>query len=198
MSERSLALFDFDGTITSKDSLKAFLIYSRGKARYYWGLILLSPYIALYFLSIVSRQWIKERLITYFFNAVPIVEFDKISDQFVEEKIPQMLRVKAVERINFHLSKGDRVIVISASPENWVKTWADQHGCETVATRLKTDNGRITGKIFGKNCQGKEKVHRIKSYLNINRYSQIYTYGDTRGDRPFLALGNHVYYKPFR
>ena len=67
-----------------------------------------------------------------------------------------------------------------------------------LGTKLMTRNGKITGKIDGKNCHGSEKVCRIEERYNLSDYTDIYCYGDTRGDKPMLELGTIKFYKPFR
>jgi phosphoserine phosphatase len=63
---------------------------------------------------------------------------------------------------------------------------------------MEVADGKITGMFEGMNCHGEEKVLRIKKHLDPQEYTLIYTYGDTKGDRPMLALGTHSHYKPFR
>jgi hypothetical protein len=63
----TLALFDFDGTITNKDSLLHFTAYAKGKTSLNMGLIILSPLIILNKIGIVSSQLVKNKFLTYFF-----------------------------------------------------------------------------------------------------------------------------------
>ncbi len=198
MRPQSIAIFDFDGTITSKDTLGPFIIFTRGRWRYYLGLVLLSPILIGFFLKLVSRHKVKESLFTFFFKSTSAALFDEWSRKFVRKKLPGLIRAKALERIRFHLSNNDKVLVVSASPESWVKQWAALNGCDALGTCLEKENGKLTGKISGKNCQGVEKVYRINEFLNMENYDKISTYGDTPGDRPFLQLGHFRHYKPFR
>jgi phosphatidylglycerophosphatase C len=90
------------------------------------------------------------------------------------------------------------VIVVSASAESWIAPWAASHQLELLCTKLEVVHGKITGKIAGENCNGAEKVSRIKAHLDINDYGRIIVYGDSKGDREMLALGTESHYKPFR
>jgi phosphatidylglycerophosphatase C len=63
---------------------------------------------------------------------------------------------------------------------------------------LEVKNGVVTGKIDGKNCNGKEKAKRIKQAINLNEYDSIYAYGDSAGDKQMLALATYTYYKNFK
>lgn len=198
MKKKSLALFDFDGTVTSKDSLFAFLVFSRGWIRFILGMLFLSPVLAAFKLGLVQNWKAKELLLTYFFKDMSEPAFQQLCTRFTAEVIPRIIRKKARERIESHVREGDRVVIVSASPENWVGLWAREYDLEWVATRLRVDAGKLTGKFSGKNCHGMEKVARVRVYLNLSEYHEIYTYGDSKGDLPLINLGTKKYYKPFR
>lgn len=195
---RDLAMFDFDGTITKRDTLSAFIIYTKGPIRFLFGMLLLSPVMLLFSLRILSRKRAKEQILTYFFKGMKETEFQVLCKQFSTHRITWMLWDQAMARIQKHASTGDRIVVVSASPENWVKEWATTHGLEYIATRLEVVDERLTGKILGENCQGMEKVHRVKAYLRLDEFTKIHTYGDSSSDWPFLDLGTNKYFKPFR
>lgn len=90
-----------------------------------------------------------------------------------------------------------RIIIVSASLENYLKPWCEAEKLELLATRLETDNSIYTGKILEKNCNGKEKELRLRNYLNLDEYVTIIAYGNSNGDKEMLALANQAFYKPF-
>jgi phosphatidylglycerophosphatase C len=193
-----LILFDFDGTITTKDTLLAFTKYAIGGVRFSLGLILLSPVLIIQKMGLVSAQKTKEIFLSYYFKGMPLVEFDQKCSGFVEQSLSSMIRPGALAAIKGYIKNGDRVIVVSASPQNWITPWADPLGAEVLSTQLEIKSGRLTGNILGKNCNGVEKVSRIKKHLSLESYSHIIAYGDTSGDKEMLALAGEKYYKPFR
>lgn len=93
---------------------------------------------------------------------------------------------------------GAEVVVVSASPENWIIDWCKQMELKCIATRLQVLDKKITGKINGTNCHGEEKVRRIRELYDLTSYHSIYCYGDTSGDLPMLSLGTIRFFKPFR
>lgn len=198
MSSRALALFDFDGTITYHDSLLSFIRFVKGPVRLGLGLLFLSPVLIGFRIGIIANWRAKQILFTHFFKGMARPEFQRMCEQFSHEIVPGMIRPKATERIYQHLAQGDRVVVVSASPEDWVGIWAKSNGLEWISTRLQCNEGKLTGKISGKNCHGEEKVVRIKSYLNLTEFTEIHTYGDSPGDLPMVNLGTVKHYKPFR
>ena len=87
--------------------------------------------------------------------------------------------------------------IVSASPEHWIEAWAKNYGMEVVSTKLRFVNDRFEA-IDGINCNGEEKVRRIKQAFNLEEYDKVIAFGDTKGDHPMLALADEKHYKPFR
>lgn len=195
---KEIAFFDFDGTITNKDTMLEILKFHKGWWGMYWGLFSISPWLIAMKLGIISNSRAKERLLTRFFKNMPVEEFQRTCDQFSEQVLPRLLRPGALVQIQKYQQLKTPVVIVTASAENWVKKWCCANGIVCIATRLDTSDGRITGKISGENCHGMEKVRRIKEYYDLREYQTIYAYGDTNGDKPMLALATIAYYKPFR
>jgi phosphatidylglycerophosphatase C len=197
-SHSSIAFFDFDGTITSKDTLAELVKFQKGKFKYYTGLVFLSPALILFKLGLISNHRAKEILLEFFFKGMPVSDFNARCREFAETRLPMLFRKGALSEIRRHLQNNTPVVIVTASPENWVLPWCQQYNLECIATRLKVRNGRLTGKISGQNCSGEEKVRHILKRYNLSYYTKIYAYGDTPGDLPMLSLATDSYYKPFK
>jgi phosphatidylglycerophosphatase C len=196
--KKRLVLFDFDGTLTTRDTLAEIMIHYHGSVKYKLGLIILSPVILLYLLKVMANHRAKQRFISWYVKGENIDRFNNACRDFSLNVVPKLLRPGAQEMINHYKSTGATVAVVSASAENWVKPWCDRNGLICLATRLEVKNKRITGRFLGKNCHGEEKVCRIKERFIVSDYDEIIAYGDTSGDREMLALAHQKYYKPFR
>jgi phosphatidylglycerophosphatase C len=200
--KKRIAFFDFDGTITTKDTLLEFIKFSKGNLYFYFGFFLNSPWLLAYKLKVISNQMAKQRVLTFFFGGMQLQNFQKQCDRFAAEILPGLIRSKAREEIVRLQGKGAIVVIISASPQNWIRGWADAIHAELIATRLQVSGSeaaeKLTGKIDGKNCYGKEKVRRIQEVFNLTDFEEIYSYGDSPGDQPMLHLGNRPFFKPFR
>lgn len=194
----AIAFFDFDGTITSKDTLAEIIKFYKGKVAYYTGLVILSPVLIAYKLGILSNHRAKEMMIRFFFKGMDLNDFDSLCKEFTRVKLPALLRKQALTEIRKHIQSNTKVVIVSASPVNWISPWCKQFDIDCIATNLETKNKQLTGKILGRNCSGKEKVKCISAKYNLKSYSTIYAYGDTPGDLPMLALSTHKFYKPFR
>jgi len=192
-----LAIFDFDGTITTKDSLADFIQYAIGKPGYYFGLVVLSPILIAYKLKLIPNYLAKEKLISYFFKGWSDLDFQTISDKYSLKRMNRIIRENALKKIKWHQKQGHEVVIVSASMENWLKKWCDYHKVALIATRLEVQNGQITGKLATKNCHGIEKVNRLNEWCKLSEYSEIYAYGNSSGDKEMLSIADKAYYKYF-
>ena len=195
--KKGLALFDFDGTITVSDTFMEIIKHQKGAMRFYLGMIILSPVLLLYKTKLIRNWRAKEIVLTFFFRGMTVAEFQQKCDEFIHDKLPYLIKKEALLKIDFHKNQQDRVVVVSASPRNWIEGWCKKMGIELIATELDVREGQITGKLKSLNCYGQEKVNRINAHLVLDDYETIYAYGDTHGDKPMLALAHHAFYRTF-
>lgn len=198
VQQKQLVLFDFDGTITTKDTLAEFMKFYRGNLQYNLGLAVLSPILAAYVLKIIPNWKGKQYFMSWFLKGENATEFNERCKQFAKSKVPSLVRPGALKAIEKYKREGATIAVVSASAENWVKPWCDEHKLICLATKLEVKNDTITGLIEGKNCYGPEKVCRIKDRFAIDQFDHVIAYGDTSGDKEMLALAHQQFYKPFR
>ncbi len=197
MAATGLALFDFDGTITAKDSLPDFIQYAVGRVAYWTGLLKLSPMLAAYTFGMIPNHVAKERLIANFFTGWDEEQFQQTADQYSLQQLDRIVKPEAIERMRRHQAQGDRVVVVSASMESWLKGWCRGNNVELLATCLEIKDGKLTGKFATKNCYGIEKVNRINEAYTLSDFSIIYAYGDSRGDREMLEIATVKHYRKF-
>ncbi len=191
----ALALFDFDGTITFKDSFGDFIAYAVGRRRFITGTIVLSPMLLAYALGAIPNWRAKELVSTHFFGGWEAVSFERLASKYSRERLPTIVREIALETIARHKLKGDTVVVVSASIDLWMAGWCAECAVDLIATELETKEGRITGRFSTRNCSGKEKVRRIQERYDLKSFDYIYAYGDSAGDRAMLELANEKYYR---
>lgn len=195
---KTIAFFDFDGTITTKDTLLEFIKYVKGSRSFLTGFLLNSPYLVAYKLNLIPNQLAKEKVMAYFFKNMPLSEFQQWCDRFAAEKISGLIRPKAAAALQQLKQSGAEVVIVSASFGNWIQAWAFENNFQLIATKPELRDGKLTGRIAGKNCHGLEKVRRIKEAFDLQQYGAIQAYGDSSGDKPMLALATQAHYKPFR
>ena len=195
--KQGLALFDFDGTITSKDSLLEFIKFSVGKSKFAMVMGLFSPLIFYYIFIKKDGEIAKQKVLSFLYKGKSEAELKALGKTFAEKIIPGILMQKAMDEIQKFKQLGYRIVVISASLEIWLKPWTDSLGVELICTKMKFDQEKFTGSFATANCNGNEKVNRIKSLLRLEDYHPIYAYGNSSGDRPMLALADYGFFRHF-
>ena len=190
----NLALFDFDGTLTTKDSLGEFIKYAVGSKKYFLGMVQFSPMFIAYKLKLIRNDIAKEKLFEQFFKDFDETKFRAIANEYSLNEIDLIRRDNIYKKFLQHIEDGDRVVIVSASMRCWLSPWADKHGVSLLCTELEFIDNKVTGKFLTKNCHGQEKVNRIKKYLSLEEYDTIYAYGDSSGDDEMLSIAT----KPHR
>ena len=88
--------------------------------------------------------------------------------------------------------------MVSSSISNYLKPWCDEMGFDLFSKELEVIDGKLTGKFSTPNCNGQEKVRRIKEKYDLLEYDEIHVFGNSKGDFSMLELGTHKYYKFFK
>jgi len=193
-----LALFDFDGTITTDDSLIKFIRLVVGDTKFFIGVAVLSPMFTLYKLKLIPNYKAKQYYAFILLQGHEWREVHASSQWILSQAHHTILRPKAMEKIAWHKEQGHQIVIVSASIDCWLKPWCDKNNLDLIATKLEIKDGIVTGKFLTKNCYGIEKANRVKDVYNLNDYEYIYAYGDSCGDKELLALADESLYKPFR
>jgi HAD superfamily hydrolase (TIGR01490 family) len=186
----NLALFDFDGTLTKKDSLDEFLKYSVGKKKYFINMFRFLPYFILWQTKLMNNGVAKEHLFRIFFKGMDEELFKNKAKEFSLTKLDSIIKEERIKILREHQQNGDRVVIVSASMQCWLQPWCDKEGIELLCTHLKFEDETFSGKFLTPNCHGIEKANRIKAHLNIEEYEIIHAYGDSSGDTEMLALAH--------
>jgi phosphatidylglycerophosphatase C len=195
--KKSIAFFDFDGTITTKDTMLELAKYCHSSIYYWLGMLFILPWLIGMKVGLVSKQKAKEKFITYFFGNMSIQKFNDDCNLFTKEVMPHLIKADALLTIKKFQSENTEVVIVSASAENWLAPWCIEQNITFLCTKLEVKENKITGKISGQNCNGLEKVNRIKQEFDTVSYENIYCYGDTNGDKPMLRLATEKHYRLF-
>lgn len=189
--------FDFDGTLTQKDTLIEFIRYSKGTFLLFAFFLVYSPMLILMKLHLYPNWKAKQKIFTLFYKGVKAEDFSRMCQTFAQD-CSCLLRKQAILKLHEALQKGYKVLVVSASPDLWVRPFVGI-GPVVIGTQLEVADGKITGRFKTKNCYGPEKVNRIKAVLKGKREDyEIIAFGDSRGDREMLDFADKGFLKPFR
>ncbi|MBV9996969.1 MAG: HAD-IB family hydrolase [Caulobacteraceae bacterium] len=194
---RPLVAFDFDGTLTCRDSFLAFLAWRAGARRYAAGLARLLP-AAARFLSDSDRSRLKAACVKEFLAGTPLTQLEAEAQGFATERAPSLLRPDALAVWRRWQGRSARLVIVTASPEPLVAPFARGLGAERlIGTRLAVDpEGRLTGALVGPNCRGPEKARRLREAFGEAVRLEA-AYGDSAGDTEMLALAEEQGMKVF-
>ena len=198
---KRIAVFDFDGTITRKDTLIEFIRFAKGSVALYWGMLLHLPLLIVMKLHLYDNGKTKELVFGWFFHEMSLEQFNELGRAFYQTQADNLIYSEAKRKIEEHKSHGDIIVILSASIENWVQPFASALQAEgLLGTQAEVQNGVLTGRFATKNCYGAEKVNRLKTWLaaNVNEQPYIIAYGDSRGDKELLEFANEKHYKQFK
>ncbi|MDM1047269.1 MULTISPECIES: HAD-IB family hydrolase [Sphingobacterium] len=197
MNKKHLELFDFDGTLTRKDTFVDLIKFQFGIAKLLLGFGMYLPHLFLMKVKLYSNAKTKQKIFKHFFKGMDIQTFNKLCKSYCDSRFMKIMRPSAMTYLE--QSEAEKVIV-SASIQNWVKCFAERLNIETIlATEIEIDEyGKLTGNFSSNNCHGDEKVLRIKNLINDRSSYQITAFGDTSGDKAMINYADKGHYNYFK
>lgn len=195
--ERPIVAFDFDGTLTVKDSYAAFLKWSVGP----WGWLISLPFLAPAAIAYVfhrDRGRMKEAVTRFFIWDHPLEAVRGRAERFADSHFDRLLRPDALKRWREHQANGDYLVIVTATPDVVVEPFARRLEADALlGTRLVVnENGQVTGDFAGPNCRGEEKVRRLRERFG-EAVELAAAYGDTSGDTEMLAIAREPGFREF-
>ena len=186
----AVAAFDFDGTLTRRDTLLPFLRRACG----HWPIARAAAIAAR---RARGRDAFKVVLIGELFRGWPAERLDTLGRTYVPALLGA-LRPESLERLDWHRRRGHAVVIVSASLGAYLRPLADRLGLDgALAVELVADaGGTLTGEVVGGlNTRGPEKVARLEAWLDT-RFGpaadiELWAYGDSSGDDELLAIADH-------
>lgn len=194
-----VAAFDFDGTLTYRDTLLPFLIHITGFAPFVSGAAGALPDMVRFLFGRLDNQSAKESLLKQFVGGRCLSQLDYLGREFAEQNLERMMRPAGISRLRWHQDQGHYCVLVSASLDVYLKHWSKSYGMDgLICSSLEADSrGVATGKLLGNNCRGLEKVRRLQELLGQRPVHEVYAYGDSTGDRELLSFADKPYYRRF-
>lgn len=189
--------FDFDGTMTVRDSFLTYLRWREGGLAYFLGMLRLGP-AALIYLFNRDAERLKVRAVRVFLKGIPREMLEEEAKEFATVAAPMLLRPDALKVWRRYRQEGVRLVIVTASPEIIVAPFARGLGADLLlGTRLAFDEyGRAAGGFVGANCRGQEKVNRLREVFGPD-VRLAAAYGDTSGDKEMLTLAEDRFMRLF-
>lgn len=201
-----VAAFDFDGTITWRDTFVPFLVRGLGWPRFLLAVLKCAPWLVGYGLRMVRNDVAKARLMQATLAGRTRSDMAEWTRHWLAKDFPGQVRPWAAERMAWHHSQGHHCVMVSASPDLYLPAVARQLGFEAlICTEMEWHGDHLTGHLTGRmgtpNCYGEQKVLRLNAWL-LERFGAagreritLHAYGDTRGDHPMLRMARHAWYR---
>ena len=190
LMNNKLYIFDFDGTISTRDSFISFSYFSFSFYSFimYWVSVI-------YFYTFRSKSDLKHMFYSNFkeFN---FDDFNRLCEDFNNLKLKKLIKKSFLEYIK-NIETNSEIVIVSASISNYLKIWCKSMNFKLISTELEVKDDKLTGKFSTPNCNGKEKAIRIKEEYNLTEYHEIHVFGNSKGDLPMLELGTHKYFNFF-
>lgn len=193
-----VAAFDFDATLTRRDTVVPFLRRLAGDRGLALGLLARSHRLAPAAMR-RNRDALRAMATEQVFRGRPIADVEALARDFGDEIFAVGLRPDTAARLQWHREAGHRIVIVSASYEQYVRVVGEHLGVDAVlATRLEVEAGRCTGRLEGPNCRGPEKLVRLRGWLDEHGLAPddvaLWAYGDSSGDRELLAAADHPHW----
>ena len=196
--EPPVVAFDFDGTLTCRDSFVAFFQWRAGTARFAAGVAGLAPEIINHLLR-PDRGRLKAAMARQFLGPIERQTLEAEARRFAASRADALLRPDALACWRDWRNRGARLFIVTASPETLVAPFAQRLGADgLIGTRLKWDaRDCYAGVLDGPNCRGPEKVVRLREALGGDLSLEA-AYGDSTGDTEMLAFARRGGMKVFK
>lgn len=197
-----VAAFDFDGTLTQRDTFTPFLARGLGWPRFAWAIIRCLPWLAGYALRLVPNDVAKRKLMLVTLKGRSTGDMEVWTTRWLANDFPGQLRDWTMARLAWHQQAGHCCVMVSASPNIYLERVARQLGFDhLICTEMEVTDGHLTGRMRTPNCWGEQKVVRLTAWLKT-RFDvasadaiTLYAYGDTAGDQPMLRMAGQAWYR---
>ena len=189
MNEPRLVVFDLDGTITRHDTLLPYVVSVLRRTP--WQLLRLLrviPRLAAFAVGRADHGALKSSLIKATLGGRTRADIDRSTARFVPALLARGVHRDALEAIESHRAGGDRLVLMSASPDLYVPAIAAQLGfAEAVCTGVSWRAERLDGSLTTPNRRGSEKASCLEALKQ--RYPGLRTaaYGNGSSDLEHLA-----------
>lgn len=193
---KKLYCFDFDGTLTHGDTMFLFLKFYN-PAKFRWQFLKHIPLFILLKLKLAQTEKVKKSFVGSILKGQPRQKLEQKAKIFFDENFSKIMRQNALDFLEKRDLKNTESLLVTASLDIWAKLFAEKLNMKLVSTRAEYKNGVFTGNFIGRNCNGDEKLARIKKEIEGKKYDKIIAFGDTSGDKAMLKWADEGHYRFF-
>jgi phosphatidylglycerophosphatase C len=179
-----VALFDLDGTLTWGDTLlpylTGFLLRHPWRVARLWS----APFALYRFWTDRDHGALKSQMIHMIMGGAPRRVVEAWSERFVATLKPyKRFRPLGLAVVEAHRIAGDRLVLMSASPDLYVPKIAALLGFErSICTEVLWDGEQLDGRLASANRRGEEKARCLEWLRQQYRGVPIIAYGNSASD----------------
>jgi phosphatidylglycerophosphatase C len=200
---RRVAAFDFDGTLSRRDTLVPFLALAGGRTRFAQACARLGLLGARRKVPTRDRDRVKEELIRLLFAGRSEDELRHLGEQYSRDLLADQLRPEVLQRLEQHLESQHEAVFVSASLVYYLEPLAERLGVHhVIAVEPAVVDGRLTGELAHPNVRAEQKAVRLREWLasgdgpggGAANGTEIWAYGNSSGDHALLEMANHRFW----
>jgi phosphatidylglycerophosphatase C len=187
-------LFDLDGTLTRHDTLPPYLAgflcrHPQRLAR----LPRVLPVLFRFAFGRADEGAVKSAAICAALGGNTRDEIEAWTDEFVPRLLARGMHADALTALESHRRAGDRLVLLSASPDLYVPAIGRALGfVETVCTGVAWDGERLSGRLTTPNRRGAEKARVLAALRREYPGLEVVAYGNAAGDLEHLSLADRA------
>jgi HAD superfamily phosphoserine phosphatase-like hydrolase len=185
-SGNAVVIFDFDKTLTTRDSFRLFSLEAAATFRVKAQVIILALFCKLGLLDNAAYK-------THVLKQVWIEKNREQRREFLKHFLLVLHRIEndsVVSLLKQHLENNDKVVVMSASPEFYlrpfVQSWSDD--IEVFGTKVYDADGRVEVN----NLFGESKAGLTKTLIQQHNPESLLVYTDHISDLSLMRLATKV------
>ncbi len=193
MSEpRRVAAFDFDGTITQRDTLAGFLVAAAGRTAVARSSARRLAGMVAGLRDDAARDAAKAAVLGDVLGGRSHHDLLAAGQRYATQ-LPAGYRPDIVDRVRWHRDEGHEVVIVSASLRYYLDPVAKALGIDHVigVEMAVGDDGSLTGALAAPNVRGAQKATRLTAWLGDRPADELWAYGNSSGDEALLAMADH-------
>ena len=188
------AIFDVDNTITTRDTFLLFFLFilKQNPFRIFRAYRLPVSLLKTRFFG-ANRILVKQDVFRLL-QGMPEDKVEELCFAFIKQVVTKHISARAVKAMEHHQKEGYQIILLSASPENYLVPLCKFLGADyCIGTRIEIKNGKPL--VLGTHCYGEEKVKRLNQFIVEKKlsfdYKESFFYSDHHSDIPLFENVGH-------
>lgn len=207
-TRRRVAAFDFDGTLSKRDTLIPFLIEAAGRRRFSVVTSRLGSLGLLGKVPLTDRDHMKELMIRDLLGGRNESTLREHGERYARQVLATKMNDSVVGRLKEHRDSGHEVVLVSASLVYYLDPIARILGVDTViAVEPTVIDGVLDGTLTHPNVRAEQKSIRLNEWLDQSdgsdsdkksdtgqRVVELWAYGNSSGDHELLEQADHAFW----